>query len=560
MPLKDIRSGLDGLPDGAGLNMAYEAVDRHAGGTDSERVALRWIDNRGQRHDYTYQHLATLTNRFANLLRQLGVGEGESVFTVLGRIPELYITALGTLKAGSVFCPLYASFGPELLRTRLALGACKLLVTTEGLYRRKLASLRDELPELQHVLLAADSDAPTGTPATGDFRELLGKADEHYHIPTTPPETPALLHYTSGTTGTPKGAVHVHESAVNYSRSARAALDLRPGDIFWCTADPGWITGTIYGILAPLTLGTTVLVDQRDFDVQSWYRTLQDEHVDVWYTSPTAVRMMMRAGTELSKAYDFSRLRFMATVGEPLNPTAVLWGQEAFGRPFHDTWWQTETGAIMIANDVDTPIRPGSMGRPLQGIQAAIVQRSGKGLKFTEQPNEVGELALLSPWPSMFRDYLGASARYRECFVDGWYLSGDLARRDADGYFWFIGRKDDAIKSSGHLIAPFEVESVLMEHSAVVEAAAIGKPSAVATETVKAFVILRAGYESNEPLRRELLAHARRRLGPAVAPREIDFRQQLPKTRSGKIMRRLLKAEEQGHAPGDVSGLANGKA
>jgi acetyl-CoA synthetase len=334
------------------------------------------------------------------------------------------------------------------------------------------------------------------------------------------------------------------------------ALDLHEDDIFWCTADPGWVTGTSYGIIAPLTHGVTNLVVEEEFDAQLWYGILSSERVSVWYTAPTAIRMMMRLGADVLRGYDLGALRFMASVGEPLNPEAVLWGMEAFGRPFHDNWWQTETGGIMIANYVALPVKPGSMGLPLPGIEAAIVERRPDGsVGIVEEPMVQGELALEAGWPSMMRGYLHEEERYRKCFAGPWYLTGDLAKRDADGYFWFVGRADDVIKSSGHLIGPFEVESALMEHPAVAEAGVIGKPDPMAGEIVKAFVALKPGFAASEPLRKELLGHARKRLGAVVAPKEIDFRANLPKTRSGKIMRRLLKARELGLPEGDLSSL-----
>jgi acetyl-CoA synthetase len=348
----------------------------------------------------------------------------------------------------------------------------------------------------------------------------------------------------------------VHQAVLAHHVTGRLALDLHPGDVFWCTADPGWVTGTSYGIVAPLTNGVTSIVDEAEFDVARWYDILEHQRVSVWYTAPTAIRMLMKAGAEIARTHDLGALRFLASVGEPLNPEAVVWGQEAFGQPFHDNWWQTETGGIMIANYASMDIRPGSMGRPLPGVQAAIVRRVGDDrVEVVEEPDVQGELALRPGWPSMFRGYWQEPARYQKCFVGGFYLTGDLARRDGDGYFWFIGRADDVIKTSGHLIGPFEVESVLMEHRAVAEAGVIGKPDPVAMEVVKAFVSLKAGFEPSEALRRELLAFARTRLGAVVAPKEIAFHPSLPRTRSGKIMRRLLKARELGLPEGDISTL-----
>jgi acetyl-CoA synthetase len=546
------RAELDGLP-GGGLNIAYEAVDRHLVHGRGDRLAIRWLGKDGARQDISYGELAARTNRFANLLRRLGVAKGERVFSLAGRLPELYVAALGTLKNGSVFAPLFSAFGPEPIRTRMERGDARVLVTTAALYRRKVAEWRRELPGLQHVL-AIDGGADLG-PGVIDLRQALAAESPDGAIEPTRPEDMALLHFTSGTTGQPKGAIHVHEAVVVHHITGTYALDFHDGDVFWCTADPGWVTGTSYGIIAPLTHGLTMIVDEAEFDAERWYRILQDERVTVWYTAPTAIRMLMKAGAAFARGFDLSALRFLASVGEPLNPEAVIWGQEAFGKPFHDNWWQTETGGIMIANYAACDVKPGSMGRPLPGVEAGIVHRDGAAVVEEAKPMAMGELALRPGWPAMFRGYLHEEERYRKCFAGGWYLTGDLAMRDSDGYYWFVGRADDVIKSSGHLIGPFEVESALMEHPAVAEAGVIGKPDPTAGEIVKAFVALKTGYEASEALRKELLGHARKRLGAAVAPKEIDFRANLPKTRSGKIMRRLLKARELGLPEGDLSTL-----
>ncbi|MBX3275141.1 MAG: acetate--CoA ligase [Sandaracinaceae bacterium] len=542
-------AGLDGLP-GGGLNIAYEALDRHA----TDRVALRWLAKAGGREDVTYAELRRRSARFANAMASLGLSPGDAVFVLSGRVPELYVTALGALRAQLVFCPLFAAFGPEPIRVRLAEGRGRVLVTTQRQYERKVAALRSSLPDLAHVILIdGEAEGCLGWSA------LVGAASDAHTIAPTDPETPALLHFTSGTTGAPKGALHVHGAVVHHHQSARHALDLRPGDTYWCTADPGWVTGTSYGIIAPLTVGVTMIVDEAEMDVERWYTILEEERVEVWYTSPTAIRVLIRAGEALARRRDLSRLRFAASVGEPLDPESVVWGERALGRPFHDNWWQTETGGIMIANVPGAPIKPGSMGKPLPGVEAAIVEERGGALVEVTAPGVEGELALRPGWPSMMRAYLNAPERYAKCFRDGWYLSGDRAKRDADGYFWFVGRADDIIKSAGHLIGPFEVESALVEHAAVAEAAAIGKPDAVAGEIVKAFVVLHQGVERSAALDRDLMAHARRRLGPAVAPREIAIVEELPKTRSGKVLRRLLRARELGLPEGDTSTLLTSK-
>jgi acetyl-CoA synthetase len=550
------RQQLDGLPDGRGINIAHEAVDRHAAGPRGDHLALRWLGKRGEVRDFTYKEFRLLTNRFANVLTTLGVGKGDRVFLLAGRIPELYVSALGTLKNRSVFCPMFSAFGPEPIRQRLGIGDGRVLVTTAALYKRKVADLRQSLPQLEHVLLIGTPEETSTVPGTHNFHALMAAANDQYVIQPTDPEDLALLHFTSGTTGKPKGAMHVHQAVVAHYATGTYALDFHLNDIFWCTADPGWVTGTSYGLIAPFTHGITSIVDEAEFDAERWYGILQQQQVTVWYTAPTAVRMMMKVGVEVVRKYDLRALRFIASVGEPLNPEAVVWGQDAFGLPIHDNWWQTETGGIMIANYPAMDIRPGSMGRPLPGIEAGIVQRQQDGtLTVVTAPGIEGELALRPDWPSMFRGYLHEEERYRKCFADGWYLTGDLAKCDADGYFWFVGRADDVIKSSGHLIGPFEVESVLMEHPAVAEVGVIGKPDPVAGEVVKAFVSLKQQYQPSDELHRELIGFARTRLGAVVAPKEIAFLANIPKTRSGKIMRRLLKARELGLPEGDTSTL-----
>ncbi|MGW5114263.1 acetate--CoA ligase [Streptomyces noursei] len=560
------RGSLDGLPGGRGLNMAHEAVDRHAGSARGDKAALRCVATDGTVTSVTYTELARRTARFANVLRSLGVGRGASVFTLLGRCPELYTAVLGTLKNTSVLCPLFSAFGPDPVQERLRLGDARVLVTTASLYRRKVADRRSALPGLAHVLIVGPDTEDL--PGTQSFDALMAAASEQFTIPATSPEDVALLHFTSGTTGTPKGAIHVHEAVVAHYATAAYALDLHPEDVYWCTADPGWVTGISYGIIAPLVHGVTVVVDEGDFDALRWYRILGEQRVNVWYTAPTALRMLMR-GTPRQQAgsgravHDLPALRFVASVGEALNPEAVVWGQTALGLPVHDNWWQTETGCIMIANFAACEIRPGSMGRPLPGVQATVLERGEDGralitdgqVRQVQTPGVTGELALRPGWPSMFRGYLHDEERYEATFAGGWYLTGDLARQDEDGWYWFVGRADDVIKSAGHLIGPFEVESALMEHPAVAEAGVIGRPDPLAGNIVKAFVSLRPDAEPTAALKRELLAFGRRRLGSAVAPREIAFDQDLPKTRSGKVMRRVLRARELGLPSGDLSTL-----
>jgi len=551
------RGLLAGLPHG-GLNIAHEALDRQVAAGRGAHLAVRFIDRDGRRSDFSYAQLTQAANRCGNALRQIGLARGERIFSLLGRGPALHIAALGTLKAGMVFCPMFSAFGPEPVKTRLELGEAAVLITSDTLYARKVAPIRSQLPKLRRVLIVRTTPDEL-PPGTADFDALLAAASDELAAAETDAEDIALLHFTSGTTGRPKGVLHAHAAVIVHHVTARLALDLKSGDRYWCTADPGWVTGMTYGVIAPLTCGVTSIVDQEEFEPQRWYSLLAEERITVWYTAPTAIRMLMKAGIDLTRAQAYPQLRFLASVGEPLNPEAVVWGVEAFGLPFHDNWWQTETGAIMVANFPSVDIKPGSMGLPIPGVEAAIVRRTeGGGAEVVEEPGGVGELALKRGWPSMFRGYLNDEAKYRGCFAGDWYLTGDLAKRDAEGYFWFVGRGDDVIKAAGHLISPFEVESALLAHPAVAQAGVIGVPDPIAGSAVKAFVELKPGVQGDAALRKELLAHARRQLGAAVAPRDVAFVESLPRTRSGKIMRRVLRARELGLPEGDLSTLEGG--
>ena len=533
------------------VNLAHEAVDRHAHGAARDRVALLWESVKGEVERYSFDALHRHSNRFANALAGLGVGRGERVFFFMDRIPELYFGVFGALKRGAIAAPLFSSLGPEALRERIARGQGAVLVTTPKLLRR-LDVVRSALPSLRHVIVVGQwtaSPVPAGCLA---YRDLVESASEECAVEHTDAETPSILHFTSGSTGVPKGAVHVHGAAVAYHATGKHVLDLRPDDVLWCTADPGWVTGTSYGMFAPWLNGVTNLVYEGAFGAERWYELIERHGVTVLYTAPTALRLLARAGRAPAARRDLSSLRLATCSGEPLDAGAIRWSVEVLGLPVHDQWWQTETGTTMISNYPGMPIRPGSMGRPFPGIEAALLDPDG--VEITE-PMVEGRLALRSGWPSMFRAYWGDEEAYRSRFRDGWYLTGDRARRDRDGYFWFVRREDDAINTAGHLVGPFEVERVLLEHESVAEAAVIGKPHPVAMEVVKAFVTLERGVVPGEALRREILAHARRALGAAIAPREIDFVASLPRTRSGKILRRLLRAQELGMSEGDTSTL-----
>ena len=550
---KNVTKELSDLPDRKGLNIAHEAVDRQAKSHLKNVVAFRFIHKDRSFRDFTYADLQQQTSKFANVLGKLGVQKGERVFALAGRIPELYIGALGTLKYTAVFCPLFSVFGPEPILQRLKKGEATVLLTTSLLFEKKVKQLLEQLPSLRYVIL---SDAKEHiSDKILSYSKLMEAAETEFIIPETNPEDLALLHFTSGTTGMPKGALHVHKAILTHYITGKYVLDFHEGDIFWCTADPGWVTGTSYGIIAPLVNGITSIIDEEEFDAARWYSILEEHKVNVWYTAPTAIRRLMRMDIKPLENYNLENLRIILSVGEPLHAEAVIWGEKTFGIPILDNWWQTETGGIMIANYPSMKVKPGSMGKPLPGIEVEIAEIKDNQIQILSEPNIQGHLVLKKGFPSLFRGYLNEEERYNKCFIGEWYLSGDLAKKDADGYFWFVGRADDIIKTSGHMVGPFEVESTLMRHPMVAEAAVIGIPEPTIGELVKAFVVLKSGNIQNEETKMNIIGFARKELGPAVAPKEIEFVENIPKTRSGKILRRLLKARELGLPEGDISTL-----
>ena len=537
-------------PDGL-VNQAHECIDRHAAGERANKLALIWQSQGLEVEEYTFADLKRETDRAANALRSVGIEKGDRVFFLSDRIPELYFGFFGALKLGALAAPLFSAFGPEPISERVGRAEGKAMITTPKLLS-KVNEIRDNLPSLEHVIIMDGREEHELADTDISWSALIADASDEFEIEKTGPEDWSVMHFTSGTTGLPKGAAHVHNTVVSHYATGKYVMDFQEEDIYWCTADPGWVTGTSYGMFAPWSNGITQVIDEGGFGARRWYETITRFKVSIWYTAPTAIRLLMRSGASAARAHDLSSLRYVMSVGEPLNPEGVVWGLDAFDLPIHDNWWQTETGAIMIANYPSMPIRPGSMGRPFPGIHAAIIDDAGN--EMTE-PMAEGQLAVRPGWPSMFRTYWNDEERYDSRFQMGWYLTGDKAKRDADGYFWFVGRDDDVINTAGHLVSPFEVESALIEHEAVAEAGVIGKPDAIAMEVVKAFVTLNDGVEETPQLMRELNRHCRARLGPAVAPREIQVIEVLPKTRSGKIMRRLLKARELGLPEGDTSTL-----
>lgn len=530
------------LKENGFINICHEAVDRYA---ERNSTAIRfippsWSPDQPHVTEISYQKLAIDTNRFAHALKSLGMKKGDVLTSLSPRFPELYIVALGSLRLGVVYSPLFPAFGPEPIMSRMNKGKAKAIFSLASLFRKKVMPILHSLPALKHIILIDDDGSLKDVPGAIDFFKLMNEADPSVILEKTGPHDMALLHFTSGTTGEPKGAAHVHQAVIYHKLSGQYALGIRPNDVFWCTADPGWVTGTSYGIISPLCNGATLLIDGAEFNATRWYEILEYFNVDVWYSAPTAMRMLMKAGEDLARGYDFSHVRFASSVGEPLNPEIIKWVEQNLHITLHDNWWQTETGGIMIANTPDMEVKLGSMGRPLPGIEVSLID---------------GEIAIRKGWPSMFTAYLGNPERYAKCFVGDWYMSGDLARKDEDGYYWFVGRKDDVIKTSGHLVGPFEVENVLMDHPSVLESAIVGIPDPMVGEMIKAFVVLKRNYLPTEEQKLQILAHARKCLGTALAPREIQFIDNLPKTRSGKIMRRLLKARELGMPEGDLSTL-----
>ncbi len=547
---KEIEGQLKSLDDGK-ANMAYECIDKHLETELKDKLAFIWEGLDGAIEKYTFARFSEETNKFANLLKKHGIKKGDRVFVFLERVPELYVVFFGVLKIGAIIGPLFSAFGPEAVKDRLEDSGAKLLITSPNL-KRKVKSILHELPDLHHLVIVNKRGGPVEYEDKDIcYEKEMAEASTSFEIEPTNREDYSVMHYTSGTTGKPKGVVHAHQAIIGQYATAKYALDLKEDDIYWCTADPGWVTGTSYGMFGPWSNGVTQILYEGGFNASKWYQIIQDYKVTAWYTAPTAIRMLMKAGDELPGQYDLSRLRHICSVGEPLNPEAVVWGEKAMGLAFHDNWWQTETGAIMIANYAIQNIRPGSMGRPFPGIQADILDDQYNPVPAGEE----GQLSLKPGWPSMFRTYWNREDYYNSRFKNDWYITGDKAYKDEDGYFWFVGRADDVINTAGHLVGPFEVESVLIQHPAVAEAGVIGKPDPIVMEVVKAFVSLKEGYVQSEQLRREIRVFVKKKLAGWACPREIDFLDSLPKTRSGKIMRRLLKSRDLGLPDGDISTL-----
>ncbi|UCG91717.1 MAG: acetate--CoA ligase [candidate division WOR-3 bacterium] len=534
-------------------NIGYYCSDRICEKGLGNRRALIWQGFTGEVRTFTYNDIRIYSNCFATFLKEVGVRAQERVCIFMDRIPELYISFLGILKMGCIAQPLFSAFGEEALLTRLDDAKTRAILTTKK-HIHKIRRLRAQLPELTKVIVVDAGDKPLENDEIAFDMDNVPNVD-HFDIFKANRDVPSVLHYTSGTTGKPKGALHVHSSIIAQYITTKWVLDLTADDIYWCTADPGWVTGTSYGIIGPWSNGITQAVYDIGFNAQKWYAFIEKHKITVWYSAPTAIRLLMKEGTELVQKFDLSSLRHLISVGEPLNAEAVLWSEQAFGKPFHDSYWQTETGSIVITNYPGMKIKPGSMGKPFPGIIATVLDQ--QTFEPIRKPGSVGLIALKPGWPSMFRTYWNNKEIYDSKFKNDWYICGDRSSIDDEGYFWFVGRDDDVINTAGHLVGPFEIESALLEHEAVAESAAVGKPDPINLEVVKAFIALKPGYEPSDDLMINIMNFVRKKLSPLAMPQEIEFVDSLPKTRSGKIMRRLLRAQEWGEDIGDTSTLEN---
>jgi acetyl-CoA synthetase len=540
--------------DGDVINIGWYCSDRICQKGEGEKTALYYEDFGGVEKKFTFNDIRLGSNTIGTFLNNLGLKNEDRICLFMDRIPELYFSFLGILKIGAIVQPLFSAFGDESLYVRLE-NAQTRAVITQRKHLYKVRKILDRLPFLQFVIVV--DPIKTKKPDDKEISFCLEETTpvEKMNIFPTKAESSSVLHYTSGTTGQPKGVKHVHYSLISQYLTTKWVLDLHENDIYWCTADPGWVTGTSYGIIGPWSMGITQCVLDAGFSAQTWYKFIEKYKVTVWYSSPTAIRSLMKAGDEVIKSFNLSSLRHLASVGEPLNSEAVIWSEKIFGKPFHDTFWQTETGSIMITNFPGVKIKPGSMGLPFPGITGVILDQ--ETYEPFSEPEKTGLIAFKPGWPAMMRTYWNNQEKYREKFVNGWYLTGDKAFTDNDGYFWFIGRDDDVINTGGHLVSPFEVESALLEHPSVGESAVVAKPDEVNMEIVKAFITLKPGFTPSKELELEIMNFIRKKLSSIAMPQEIEYMDKLPKTRSGKIMRRLLHAKEWGEEIGDISTLEN---
>ena len=518
------------------VNMAYECIDRHVEAGRGTHRALYYI-GKEETITYTYQELQDEVSRWANVLRRYGVGQGDFVFVFLPKHPYGYIAMLAAIRIGAIVGPLFEAFMEEAVKDRINDCEGRYLITDQSFMDRVI---KEEIPSLRHIFTTDSGNDTTEVSIVEEAREESSFSEVEW----VDLEDGLNIHYTSGSTGKPKGIIHAHRNMIQQYQTGRWVLDLKEDDVYWCTAHPGWVTGTVYGVFAPLLNGVTVVIHGGRFSAGAWYQVLEGAGVTVWYSAPTAFRMLQAEGEHLQKSFDLSSLRHILSVGEPLNPEVIYWAYETFGLRIHDTWWMTETGAQLIANLPNRIIKPGSMGRPVPGIEVSILDENGKELP----PLETGHLAIRTSWPSIMKEVWKNKQKFNSYFPYGedWYIAGDLAYLDEEGYVFFQGRSDDMINSSGERIGPFEVESKLIEHPAIKEAGVIGKPDDVRGEVVKAFVTINHGYDWGDELNKEVRLFVKDKLAAHAAPREIEVLESLPKTQiSGKLLRRELKKREQ---------------
>ncbi|MCY1570810.1 acetate--CoA ligase [Staphylococcus pettenkoferi] len=524
------------------VNMAYECIDKHVDQGRGDKVALHYQDEQ-RTESYTFTEMKDRSNQAANVLKdKANVNKGDRVFIFMPRTPELYFAFMGILKLGAIVGPLFEAFMEKAVTDRLENSEAKVIITTNTLLPRIPV---DQLPHLETVVVVDDEVDDNYV----DFNREMKAASTDFDMEWLNLDDGLILHYTSGSTGQPKGVLHEQRAMMVHYISGKYVLDIQEDDVYWCTADPGWVTGTSYGVFSPWLNGATNCIAGGRFSPEAWYQMIEDFKVTIWYTAPTALRMLMSAGDDVIKNYDLSSLRSILSVGEPLNPEVIKWAKDVYGLRVLDTWWMTETGGHMIVNYPTMDMKLGSMGKPLPGIEAAIVDDQGNELPA----NRMGNLAIKKGWPSMMVAIWKNPEKYDSYFIGDWYVSGDSAYKDEDGYFWFQGRVDDVIMTAGERVGPFEVESKLVEHEAVAEAGVIGKPDRVRGEIIKAFVALKEGYEPSDELKEDIRQFVKKGLAAHAAPREIEFKDKLPKTRSGKIMRRVLKAWELDLPEGDLS-------
>jgi acetyl-CoA synthetase len=536
------------------INIGWYCSDRICHMGKSDKTALVYEGYTGLVKNFTFNDIRLASNTIGSFLEGLGIRNEDRVCLFMDRIPELYFSFLGILKIGAIVQPLFSGFGDESLLVRLDNAQTRAIITQKK-HLSKVRKILDRLPYLSFIVVVDYNSTKPLENKEVKFNLDEAVPVEDFNVYPTKAESPSVLHYTSGTTGQPKGVKHVHYSLISQYLTTKWVLDLQENDIYWCTADPGWVTGTSYGIIGPWSLGITQCILDTGFSAQAWYKFIEKNNITVWYSAPTAIRSLMKAGDEIIVNYNLKSLRHLASVGEPLNSEAVIWSQKMFGMPFLDTFWQTETGSIMITNFPGMKVKPGSMGKPFPGIEGVVLD------PVTFEPirdaGKVGLIAFKPGWPAMMRAYWNNDSKYKEKFVNGWYLSGDKAFIDDEGYFWFIGRDDDVINTAGHLVSPFEVESALLQHPAVAESAVVAKPDEVNMEVVKAFITLNHGFTAGPDLELEIMNFIRKKLSPLAMPQEIEYMDKLPKTRSGKIMRRLLHAKEWNEEIGDLSTLEN---